>query len=50
MSYHVVQDIRAWNILSWDFYEFLRNDFWGIPMHKEQSHKSYRPLTVLTYR
>ncbi|XP_050443684.1 protein O-mannosyl-transferase Tmtc3 [Adelges cooleyi] len=31
-----------WNI----FY----NDFWGTPMHKEQSHKSYRPLTVLTFR
>ncbi|CAH1726692.1 protein O-mannosyl-transferase Tmtc3 [Aphis gossypii] len=32
----------VWNI----FY----NDFWGTPMHKEQSHKSYRPLTVLTFR
>ncbi|QQP55821.1 Uncharacterized protein FKW44_000275, partial [Caligus rogercresseyi] len=28
----------------------LRNDFWGTPMLKEQSHKSYRPLTVLTFR
>ena len=26
------------------------NDFWGTPMTKEQSHKSYRPLTVLTFR
>ncbi|XP_055629787.1 protein O-mannosyl-transferase Tmtc3-like [Toxorhynchites rutilus septentrionalis] len=26
------------------------NDFWGTPMHKEQSHKSYRPLCVLTFR
>ncbi|XP_022249300.1 transmembrane and TPR repeat-containing protein CG4050-like [Limulus polyphemus] len=26
------------------------NDFWGTPLHKEQSHKSYRPLTVLTFR
>lgn len=26
------------------------NDFWGTPMHKERSHKSYRPLTVLTFR
>ncbi|XP_017000704.2 protein O-mannosyl-transferase Tmtc3 [Drosophila takahashii] len=26
------------------------NDFWGTPMRKEQSHKSYRPLTVLTFR
>ncbi|XP_064628448.1 protein O-mannosyl-transferase TMTC3-like [Lineus longissimus] len=26
------------------------NDFWGTPMMKEQSHKSYRPLCVLTFR
>lgn len=26
------------------------NDFWGTPMRKEHSHKSYRPLTVLTFR
>ena len=26
------------------------NDFWGIPMEKEQSHKSYRPLCVLTFK
>ena len=26
------------------------NDFWGTPMDKEQSHKSYRPLTVATFR
>ena len=28
----------------------LFNDFWGIPMNKEQSHKSYRPLCVLSFR
>ena len=28
----------------------LTNDFWGTPMIKEQSHKSYRPLTVLSFR
>ena len=28
----------------------FQNDFWGTPMSKEQSHKSYRPLTVLTFR
>ncbi|XP_043224720.1 protein O-mannosyl-transferase Tmtc3-like [Amphibalanus amphitrite] len=28
----------------------LHNDFWGTPMEKEQSHKSYRPLCVLTFR
>ncbi|BFZ09149.1 hypothetical protein BsWGS_12188 [Bradybaena similaris] len=26
------------------------NDFWGTPMHKEKSHKSYRPLCVATFR
>jgi len=26
------------------------NDFWGIPMEKEQSHKSYRPICVFSFR
>jgi len=26
------------------------NDFWGSPITSKNSHKSYRPLTVLTYR
>lgn len=26
------------------------NDFWGNPITSKTSHKSYRPLTVLTYR
>ena len=26
------------------------HDFWGTNMEKEHSHKSYRPLTVLTFR
>ena len=30
--------------------QLFKNDFWGIPMFKEQSHKSYRPLTVLSFR
>lgn len=28
----------------------FRNDFWGKPMSSATSHKSYRPLTVLTFR
>ena len=28
----------------------LQNDFWGTPMDIEGSHKSYRPLTVATFR
>lgn len=26
------------------------NDFWGTPLHKPESHKSYRPLTILAYK
>ncbi|CAG7727509.1 unnamed protein product [Allacma fusca] len=26
------------------------NDFWGTSMQKEQSHKSYRPISVLSFR
>lgn len=39
-------DLRSespWSNLIW-------NDFWGTPMHLEGSHKSYRPLCVLTFR
>ncbi|XP_018328754.1 uncharacterized protein LOC108739371 [Agrilus planipennis] len=28
----------------------FKNDFWGTPMADLSSHKSYRPLTVLTFR
>lgn len=28
----------------------LKNDFWGTPMNDPASHKSYRPLTTLTFR
>ena len=28
----------------------LQNDFWGMPMEDKDSHKSYRPLTVATFR
>ena len=28
----------------------LWNDFWGIPMSSPESHKSYRPLCVATFR
>ena len=30
--------------------EILKNDFWGTPMESKGSHKSYRPLTVATFR
>lgn len=28
----------------------FKNDFWGTPMSDINSHKSYRPLTVLSFR
>ncbi|XP_076355014.1 protein O-mannosyl-transferase Tmtc3-like [Tachypleus tridentatus] len=32
------------------FINLFLDDFWGMPLHKEQSHKSYRPFTVFTFR
>ncbi|XP_067628574.1 protein O-mannosyl-transferase Tmtc3 [Eurosta solidaginis] len=40
------RDLRSYTPLR----NIFLNDFWGTPMRKEQSHKSYRPLTVLTFR
>ena len=31
-------------------WQLLNNDFWGGSMTREASHKSYRPITVLSYR
>ena len=30
--------------------DLLRNDYWGTRMNSTASHKSYRPLTVATFR
>ena len=40
------QDVR----LDTPLINLLKNDFWGKPMADPTSHKSYRPLTVLTFR
>ena len=40
-------DIRT-NQSSWK--DLLLHDFWGTPMSSPDSHKSYRPLTVATFR
>jgi hypothetical protein len=32
------------------WYEALRNDYWGRPMNSASSHKSWRPLTIYTFR
>lgn len=31
-------------------FQLFRNDFWGRPMSDPLSHKSYRPITVLSFR
>lgn len=40
-------DVRT-NETSW--YSIFLHDYWGSPIDHEASHKSYRPLTVLTFR
>ena len=40
------EDVRP-NV-SW--MNLLRNDFWGAPISSADSHKSYRPLTMATFR
>lgn len=30
--------------------DVFKNDFWGTRLTHKQSHKSYRPLTILTFR
>ncbi|KAL0839218.1 hypothetical protein ABMA28_015990 [Loxostege sticticalis] len=31
-------------------FKVFKNDFWGTPMSDPNSHKSYRPLTTLSFR
>ena len=40
------QDVKGMAPLS----QLLRNDFWGQPLASNGSHKSFRPLTVLSFR
>ena len=40
------QDLRS----STSITQLLRDDFWGEAMSSPTSHKSYRPLTVITFR
>ena len=32
------------------FSNLFTNDFWGIPLKHNDSHQSYRPITILTFR
>lgn len=40
------RDVTGANKISKSFL----NDFWGTPMDDANSHKSYRPLTTITFR
>lgn len=40
------QDLRS----ETPWVNLLQDDFWGTPMHVDGSHKSYRPLTIFTFR
>lgn len=44
----VASNADALGLRTW--WQLLRNDFWGRPLAAEDSHKSYRPLTVATLR
>lgn len=43
---HQNQDVLALT----SFGQLFANDFWGVSMADPNSHKSYRPLTVLSFR
>ena len=40
-------DLRS-NLTDWK--SLFYNDYWGTNISSEESHKSYRPLTVMTFR
>ena len=40
------EDVRT----STPFAQLFNNDFWGTNIRNNKSHKSYRPLTVLSFR
>lgn len=40
------KDVIGTNPITYVF----KNDFWGTPMADTNSHKSYRPLTILSFR
>ena len=37
-------------MLGGPYRNIFSNDFWGVPMSHTESHKSYRPLTVLSFK
>ena len=47
-TYAIVQNPDVYS--SSPLANLLKNDFWGFPLQSEKSHKSFRPLTTLTFR
>lgn len=61
LSFNCIYFFNYWSILCWcvsfsscrpssSLSSLFMNDFWGIPLQSNDSHKSYRPITVLTFR
>ena len=46
----IVAIIRNPDVFNSPIGDLFSNDFWGAPMRSPASHKSYRPITVLTFR
>lgn len=47
-TYAIVHNPDLYSSQPW--IDIFRHDFWGFPLESEKSHKSYRPLTTLTFR
>lgn len=46
----IVAVVRNPDVFNSPLSDLFSNDFWGAPMSSPASHKSYRPITVLTFR
>ena len=46
----IVAILRNPDVFNSPIGDLFSNDFWGAPMSSPASHKSYRPITVLTFR
>ncbi|CAJ1346726.1 unnamed protein product [Effrenium voratum] len=47
-AYAIVQNPDVYSSSPW--FQVFWHDFWGFPLLSDKSHKSYRPLTTLTFR
>ena len=42
--------MTTWTRKKTSLFEIFQHDFWGGSMSRKESHKSYRPFTILSYR